>query len=64
MMEVTTTLPRAREKIRLDPVTPELLAEVVHRIVDAADPERIILFGSHAHGRPHEYSDIYLYPDC
>lgn len=59
-MQSTTTAPRQREKIRLEPVTPELLSEVVRRIVAAIDPDKIILFGSYAHGTPHEYSDIDL----
>jgi predicted nucleotidyltransferase len=57
-MQRTTTIPRPREKIRLEPVTPGLLGEVVRRIVAAVDPDQIILFGSYAHGKPHEYSDI------
>lgn len=56
----STTAPRRREKIRLEPVTPELLAEVVRRIVAAVDPDRIILFGSYAQGTPREYSDLDL----
>lgn len=35
-----------------------LLEEVVRRIVEAVDPEKIILFGSHAYGKPHEESDL------
>lgn len=50
-----------REKIRLEPVTPALLEEVVRRIVAAVDPDRIILFGSYAQGTPHEYSDLDLF---
>jgi predicted nucleotidyltransferase len=60
-MQPTTTAPRQREKIRLEPVTPELLSEVVRRIVAAVDPDRIILFGSYAHGTPREYSDLDLF---
>jgi predicted nucleotidyltransferase len=60
-MQPTTTAPRQREKIRLEPVTPELLSEVVCRIVAAVNPDRIILFGSYAHGTPHEYSDLDLF---
>ncbi len=60
-MQPTTTAPRQREKIRLEPVTPELLSEVVRRIVAAVDPDKIILFGSYAHGTPHEYSDLDLF---
>lgn len=60
-MPSTTTAPQQREKIRLEPVTPELLAEVVRRIVAAIDPDKIILFGSYAHGTPHEWSDVDLF---
>ena len=59
-MASAATTERQREKIRLEPVTPELLAEVVRRIVAAVDPERIILFGSYARGNPREYSDLDL----
>jgi predicted nucleotidyltransferase len=37
-----------------------LLDEVVERLVDEFSPDRIILFGSHAWGRPHEDSDLDL----
>ena len=33
---------------------------VVRRIADKFDPERIILFGSYAYGKPHQYSDVDL----
>lgn len=36
------------------------LAEVVQQIVDAIDPERVILFGSMARGDVHEDSDLDL----
>jgi predicted nucleotidyltransferase len=42
------------------PVTEEILAEIVRRIVEKLDPEKIILFGSYAYGHPHENSDIDL----
>ncbi len=35
-----------------------VLREVVRRIVDAVDPESIILFGSHGRGTPHRQSDL------
>jgi predicted nucleotidyltransferase len=60
-MQPTTTAPREREKIQLEPVTPELLAEIVRRIVTAIDPDKIILFGSYAHGTLHEWSDVDLF---
>ena len=37
---------------------PEILREVVRRIVQVAHPERIILFGSSARGDSHADSDI------
>ena len=42
------------------PVTTEALAEIVRRIVAALQPERIILFGSHAMGRADAESDVDL----
>jgi len=41
-------------------VTPELLDDIVRRLVAAISPRRIILFGSHAYGRPDADSDIDL----
>ncbi len=37
-----------------------LLAEAVRRIRMAGDPLKIVLFGSHARGTPHEHSDLDL----
>ncbi|MBI3270537.1 MAG: nucleotidyltransferase domain-containing protein [Planctomycetes bacterium] len=42
-------------------VTPRLLAGIAARIVKAVDPERVILFGSYAHGRPHKCGDVDLF---
>jgi predicted nucleotidyltransferase len=42
------------------PVTEDRLREVVRRIVEAFDPERIILFGSYASGEPTPDSDVDL----
>ena len=39
-------------------MTEEVLAEVVHRIVTALHPEKIVLFGSYAYGRPLDDSDV------
>ena len=36
----------------------ELIAEVVRRIVEVADPDKIILFGSHARGEAGSRSDL------
>jgi uncharacterized protein len=42
------------------PVTEEILAEIVRRIVAALHPERVILFESYAYGRPSDNSDVDL----
>jgi len=42
------------------PVAEERLREVIQRIVEAFDPQRIILFGSHAYGEPTPDSDVDL----
>jgi predicted nucleotidyltransferase len=42
------------------PVTEEALAEIARRIVAALQPEKIILFGSYAHGTPSGDSDVDL----
>ena len=39
-------------------VNQAVLQEVVRRIVAAVNPERIILFGSHTSGTPHQHSDL------
>ena len=39
---------------------PELLDEIVRRLVDAIHPVGIYLFGSHASGTPHADSDVDL----
>ncbi len=41
-------------------VKQEVLDEIVRRIVEVAQPERIILFGSHAYGSPSGESDVDL----
>ena len=35
-----------------------ILDEIIGKITNALNPERIIIFGSHAYGRPTEKSDI------
>ncbi|MBI5399720.1 nucleotidyltransferase domain-containing protein [Candidatus Saganbacteria bacterium] len=42
------------------PVTAKLLREIVRRIVAKINPEKIILFGSHAYGHPNSDSDLDL----
>ena len=41
-------------------VSPEILKEIVQRLVQEFRPEKIILFGSHAWGTPTEDSDLDL----
>ncbi len=36
----------------------DLLREIVNRIVQSFNPQKIILFGSYAYGKPHEGSDL------
>lgn len=43
---------------KINQVDDELLKEIVNRIVNSIHPERIILFGSYAYGRPRELSDL------
>ena len=42
------------------PVTDELIAEMVETLVNEADPEQIILFGSRGRGQARDNSDIDL----
>ncbi len=44
----------------IEQVDEPLLAEVVERILGVADPDKIVLFGSHAGGHPHRRSDLDL----
>ena len=42
------------------PVDPDVLDEIVRRVVNAIQPERIILFGSAARGEMTRHSDVDL----
>jgi predicted nucleotidyltransferase len=42
------------------PVTEEVLAEIVRRIVTTLHPEKVILFGSYVYGTPSDDSDVDL----
>jgi predicted nucleotidyltransferase len=42
-------------------VTHDLLLEMTRRIVEACDPEMVVLFGSYADGEPHVGSDVDLF---
>ncbi len=41
-------------------VTPEQINEITRRIIEKIKPDKIILFGSYAHGNPSEDSDLDL----
>ncbi len=41
-------------------ITQEKIEEIVRRIVDNCKPEKVILFGSYAYGRPTKDSDLDL----
>lgn len=45
-------------KTRIPQVTEDLLQEIVHRIVEVANPEKIVLFGSRGRGGGHARSDL------
>lgn len=42
-------------------VSQDLLDEIVRRLVQVLQPQEIYLFGSHATGKAHEYSDLDLF---
>ena len=44
----------------MTPITNELIAEIICRLVASLHPEEIILFGSYAWGQPHQDSDLDL----
>ncbi|PIS28371.1 nucleotidyltransferase domain-containing protein [Candidatus Saganbacteria bacterium CG08_land_8_20_14_0_20_45_16] len=43
------------------PVTASVLADITQRIVEKVKPEKIILFGSYAYGKPGKDSDLDLF---
>jgi predicted nucleotidyltransferase len=55
---------KAKPSTRSNPgtgrVSRRAINAVVRRIAKQFDPERIILFGSYAYGKPHRYSDVDL----
>jgi len=50
----------AEKPVKSWTATPEKIQEMVSRIVESFDPERIILFGSHARGEGGPDSDVDL----
>ncbi len=49
------------KKLATREITPELIDYIVQKIVNAIDPEKIILFGSYARGDYSENSDLDLF---
>lgn len=43
---------------RIQEVDSTVIQEIVDRIVASVSPKKIILFGSHAYGKPHADSDV------
>jgi predicted nucleotidyltransferase len=43
------------------PITEEKIRQAAQKIVDAVQPEKIILFGSFAYGKPNDDSDVDLF---
>lgn len=50
-----------REAVILEPITPELVAEIRDRIIEYIAPDKIILFGSAARNDVKEPHDIDIY---
>jgi len=46
------------KKIKPPKITKKMISEIVSKIVDNFDPEKVILFGSIVWGKPKEWSDI------
>jgi len=49
------------ERLATSKITPELIDYIVQKIVNAIDPEKIILFGSYARGDTSRNSDLDLF---
>ncbi len=54
----TTRQSRSRPRLGFEPVTPAKIRAVVDKIVADFDPDKIILFGSYAYGKPTVDSDV------
>jgi predicted nucleotidyltransferase len=55
-----TRLVAGVQPLGFGPVTEEVLAEIVRRIVVTLHPEKVILFGSYVYGTPSDDSDVDL----
>ncbi len=51
---------RRRRNEKNGRISRSAINDVAKRIVERFNPERIILFGSYAYGKPHAYSDVDL----
>lgn len=51
---------QADERLRTRHITPDLIAYIVDKIVNAVRPRQVILFGSFARGQANETSDLDL----
>lgn len=49
-----------KQRSRVKTLDPNVLEKVAQRIVAVLQPERIVLYGSHAYGQPDEDSDVDL----
>ena len=58
-LQGTPSPPVAPVTIAFGPIS-ETLPKAVHRIVETLHPEKVILFGSHAYGKPTPDSDVDL----
>lgn len=47
-------------QVDYQPVTDELLTQIIHRVLSAGDPLKIVLFGSRARGEARPDSDLDL----
>lgn len=53
--------PMEEEKILMNPITQDVIDTITHRIVQAVQPKKVILFGSYAWGDPNVDSDVDLF---
>jgi len=58
---VLMTLFEQDQRLQTETITPELIDYVVHKIIAAVSPLKIILFGSFAAGNVNEDSDLDLF---
>jgi uncharacterized protein len=60
MIRVAPHLPSPACRLPSGRVPRAAIRRYVRRVVERFHPEKVILFGSHAYGRPHENSDVDL----